>query len=767
MHIHSKKVTTEGDIPRKTGLLALCISALGVVYGDIGTSPLYTLKETFFGDASAGAESREYPGGPLPHLLDPVPDRGRQVRAAGDAGRPARRGRHLRAPRDHPGAEADRKAGPTRLIWVITTAVMIGAARSTATGSSPRRSPCFRPTRGWRWSRRPSNPPSSPLTVITLLLLFLFQRRGTARVGRAFGPIMLVWFITIGAGGAVLDHRPPRRAPGGESRLWRAFYRGPRHPGRLRARGRRTGHHRRRGALCGHGPLRTQGDPAFMVLVRLPLPAAELLRPGGAAARYAPHPQQSCLLSPFSRSRRSFIYLAVALATMATVIASQALISGAFSLTRQGIALGLFPRLQDRLHLGRDRGPDLHPRGELASHGRLHAPGVRFQDVECPGRGVRHRGDGHDGHHLVHLLFRGARLGMEAVLIGPVCLRFPADRSFLLLSQHPEVRRRRLRSDRDRPLPLFHHEDLAVGPRPARHAFDGLSEGSPPALRGTEAADYGEPDQRIRFGLRNLAQVERAIVFLTSRPVLSPDDPCPIGLRIYIKRNGAVPKHVILLNVAQMSVPEVPAEEYRPGGCARREHRGNQRPLRLHADARRALAPASLKKKSPHQDQREALDHPCRARRRSWSTRRCRLFRRMMVRYFLFIMRFTNSADRYFGLRQFAGRNKMVIPVVIGHKFCPRHRLRRRTRRHNAPRCESLKSGQRDDTPASRCFLLLDMIWTWGSTVCKRTNGFAKSARSRRRSLSVAFRRRNRRRKLRHWEWAPMSKNPTSWKRSV
>ena len=41
----------------------------------------------------------------------------------------------------------------------------------------------------------------------------------------------------------------------------------------------------------------------------------------------------------------------------------------------------------------------------------------------------------------------------------------------------------------------------------------------------------------------------------------------------------------------------------------------------------------------------------------------------MMIRYFLFIMRFTNSADRYFGLREFAGRSKTVIPVVIGHKF--------------------------------------------------------------------------------------------------
>jgi len=46
---YSATIHTEGKIPHKTGLLALGISALGVVYGDIGTSPLYALKETFFG----------------------------------------------------------------------------------------------------------------------------------------------------------------------------------------------------------------------------------------------------------------------------------------------------------------------------------------------------------------------------------------------------------------------------------------------------------------------------------------------------------------------------------------------------------------------------------------------------------------------------------------------------------------------------------------------------------------------------------------------
>jgi K+ transporter len=46
-----------------------------------------------------------------------------------------------------------------------------------------------------------------------------------------------------------------------------------------------------------------------------------------------------------------------------------------------------------------------------------------------------------------------------------------------------------------------------------------------------------------------------------------------------------------------------------------------------------------------------------------------RFFRRLMLRTFMFIMRFTNSADRYFGMREFAGRNKTVIPILIGLGF--------------------------------------------------------------------------------------------------
>ena len=165
-----------------------------------------------------------------------------------------------------------------------------------------------------------------------------------------------------------------------------------------------------------------------------------------------------------------------------------------------------------------------------------------------------------------------------------------------------------------------------------------------------------------------MTQVERAIVFLTSRPVLSPDDPCPIGLRIYVRRNGAMPKHIILLNVAQTGEPHVPAKDrfdMIPLGAntiAINVCYGYMQkpdiPSLLRSLKEKKLIKINEKRWTILIGEEEILIDPS-----------LRLFRRLMLRFFLFIMRFTNSADRNFGLREFAGRNKTVIPVVIGRTF--------------------------------------------------------------------------------------------------
>jgi K+ transporter len=122
------------------------------------------------------------------------------------------------------------------------------------------------------------------------------------------------------------------------------------------------------------------------------------------------------------------------------------------------------------------------------------------------------------------------------------------------------------------------------------------------------------------------------------------------------------------LNVSQVSVPAVPAKEYvqviRLGAniVAVNIHYGYMQkpdvPSILRSLKERGLIKLNERRWTIQVGEEEILIDPS-----------LTPLRRLMIRYFLFIMRFTNSADRYFGLREFAGRNKMVVPVVIGHRF--------------------------------------------------------------------------------------------------
>ena len=181
-----------------------------------------------------------------------------------------------------------------------------------------------------------------PLTLVILLVLFLFQKKGTAGIGRFFGPVMLLWFAAIGAlGVAQIIHRPdillalsPLHAlqfisgqplttffilgavvlcvTGGE-----ALYADMGHFGRR--------------------PIQL----AWFLVVMPPL-VLSYLGQGALLLR-----QPGTAVNPFFMMVPKWaLYPMVALATAATVIASQALISGAYSATKQIIQLGYLPRLQ-------------------------------------------------------------------------------------------------------------------------------------------------------------------------------------------------------------------------------------------------------------------------------------------------------------------------------------------------------------------------------------------------------------------------------------
>jgi KUP system potassium uptake protein len=180
-----------------------------------------------------------------------------------------------------------------------------------------------------------------PLTVAILIVLFLIQRNGTAWIGHIFGPVMLVWFVVIGILGiagiarapAILAALSPLPAV---TYLW--------HAGPLAF------------AVIGGAFLAVTGGEAFyadmghfgpfpirIAWFGLALPALTLNYFGQGGLLLT---QPTALESPFYELAPLWShYPLVALATVATVIASQSIISGAYSLTRQAIQLGFLPRM--------------------------------------------------------------------------------------------------------------------------------------------------------------------------------------------------------------------------------------------------------------------------------------------------------------------------------------------------------------------------------------------------------------------------------------
>ncbi len=127
-------------------------------------------------------------------------------------------------------------------------------------------------------------------------------------------------------------------------------------------------------------------------------PGVVCARPAGAPAQL-PRAGRDVLLDPAScvvtvlpdGAALGDCYPLVVLATMAAVIASQALISGAFSLTRQAIQLGYSPAPRHRAHVRDPSGPDLRAPGELGVDDRYARPRAGIPSSSAPGRRIRHR----------------------------------------------------------------------------------------------------------------------------------------------------------------------------------------------------------------------------------------------------------------------------------------------------------------------------------------------------------------------------------------
>src|SRR3954471_2555644 len=367
----------------KTGFWTLALGSVGVVYGDIGTRPLYALKESVAAATAGGPVTREIilgilslilwslilvvtikyvvillradnngEGGTLTlvalaqRALGHGPGRGRKVLLLGAVG-----------------------AGLFYGDAVITPAISVLSAVEGIKVATPAFTEYV-----------------VPITLAVLVGLFMVQSRGTGKVATFFGPVMALWFVTLAVTGAwhIADD------PGV---LWAInpayavmFF--VHHPGVSLAV---------LGAIClsvtgaealyadlghfGRGPIRA----AWLGFV---FPALALNYLGQGALVLS---DPSAIQNPFYRLVPDWALIPmVALATLATIIASQAVITGAFSLTRQAVQLGLMPRFEIRFTSESHQGQIYLPRVSMllligvlilvlafgSSSGLAHAYGV-------------------------------------------------------------------------------------------------------------------------------------------------------------------------------------------------------------------------------------------------------------------------------------------------------------------------------------------------------------------------------------------------------
>ncbi|MGH7297323.1 MAG: KUP/HAK/KT family potassium transporter, partial [Polyangiaceae bacterium] len=191
----------------------LAIPALGVVYGDIGTSPLYAMKECFTGDHHVDPS--------MPNVLGVLSlivwslTLVVTIKYLGFIMRADNRGEGgilallALVPKPAPPAGAAGKRPSLRGPGFLTLLVLFGAALLYGDGVITPAISVLSAVEGLGVATRALDPAIVPVTVLTLLALFLAQKRGTAGVGGVFGPIMLAWFLVIATLGAFqVVHHP-------------------------------------------------------------------------------------------------------------------------------------------------------------------------------------------------------------------------------------------------------------------------------------------------------------------------------------------------------------------------------------------------------------------------------------------------------------------------------------------------------------------------------------------------------------------------------
>ncbi len=323
---------------KKAGTLALAIAALGIVYGDIGTSPLYAIKECFHGLHGIQVTGTNVLGVlSLVFWSLAIVICFKYVIVL------------CRADNEGEGGifallaliSADRKKVSAKTYATILMAAIFGAALLYGDGVITPAISVLSAIEGLKVATKALTPAVLPLTCVILFVLFMMQHRGTAKIGKVFGPVMIVWFAAL----AILGLNEIAKYP----QILKAL-----NPFYAVAFFAHNGFHGIvvlgavvlciTGGEALYADLGHFGRSAIQISwLSIAFPAL-LLNYFGQGALLLSHPDLS--FNPFyALVPRPFLYPMVVLSTMATVIASQAMITGVFSLTQQAVQMGYCPRI--------------------------------------------------------------------------------------------------------------------------------------------------------------------------------------------------------------------------------------------------------------------------------------------------------------------------------------------------------------------------------------------------------------------------------------
>lgn len=632
---------------KKLGVLAL--GALGVVYGDIGTSPLYAINQIFFGFGGVDPSAVNIYGCISLVLWTLTLIIGIKYIIF-----------VLRADNDGEGGvfalfgllknERLRGIGALLVLLLFGSGVLLGGGLITPAIS------VLSAVEGLKVAAPALHGFVAPIAVLVLILLFSIQRRGTARIGRIFGPITLLWFAAIAAVGvgALIAHPEILRAFNPwyaivfvwQSPFWRLL------------------------AVLGGVVLTVTGGEALYADMghfgRVPIrlgwvaivyPALLLNYLGQGAYLLSGNPIINHNIF-YSMVPSILLFPMIMLAAGAAIIASQALISGGFSLAMQAASLGLFPRLRV-LHTHQDHKGQIYIpviNWTLFAGCVLLVVIFRSSAALAPAYGL-----------AVSLDMFITSLAMIAVAYGlwqwsP--LRATAVFGAFALIEAVFFAANSTAFFRGGFIPV----GIGLG------VFSAMSVWRWGRSRiAAVFADYPAMTLRELIALRRseTRHLPRSIVFMNPHSIVSARDSVPPLLQVFWERNGILPRHIILLTVVGKNSAYVEDERYGVKKLWEEEGNGSimavdvnfgfmenpnvERILEGLADHRKIHISEDAKQWLIRIVQERVFPAPG----IGWRTR-IKLF------FFALLLKNSDSADDHFGLGNEVGLSTEIIPVKIG-----------------------------------------------------------------------------------------------------